>query len=295
MKSRSAEGPSVVVGLATRNRVDVLRKAIGSALHQSFAPLRVAVIDDASSDETPTLRYEFKSVSWERWEQGQGLVRARNQMMLTAAENYYVSLDDDSWFIQGDEIAIAVDFLERHRQVAAVAFDILSPDRPNQVSRGPQRSVAMFIGCGHLLRLSAVKELGGYAEFPGAYGAEEKDFCLRLIDAGYQIVKLDGVHVWHDKSSLARNIPLQHCSGVCNDLALTLRRVPILFLLPVLAWKVSSHIAFSVRAGLLRPCLQGFRNFIFAAADVWGTRRPVRLASMAQFRALTRSSREVPG
>jgi GT2 family glycosyltransferase len=257
--------------------------------------LRVAVIDDASSDETPTLRREFTSVSWERWDQGHGYVRARNQMMLTAPENYYVSLDDDSWFIKGDETAIAVNFLERHPQVAAIAFDILSPDRPDQVSRGAQRLVATFIGCGHLLRLSVVKELGGYTEFPGAYGVEEKDFCLRLIDAGYQIVKLDGVHVWHDKSSLARDIPRQHCSGVCNDLALTLRRVPILLLLPVLAWKVLSHIAFAFRSGLLRPCLQGFRNFIFAAADIWRARRPVRLASMLRFRALTRSSREVPG
>jgi GT2 family glycosyltransferase len=295
MRCKPSEGASVVVGLATHNRADVLRKAIGSALRQSFTPLRVAVIDDASSDDTSSLRHEFKSVSWERWEQGRGYVRARNQMMLTATENYYVSLDDDSWFIKGDEIAIAVDFLERHRQIAAVAFDILSPDRPNLISRGAQRLVATFIGCGHLLRLSAVKELGGYAEFPGAYGAEEKDLCLRLIDAGYQIVKLDGVHVWHDKSSLARDIPGQHRSGVCNDLAFTLRRVPIVFLFPAFAWKVSSHIAFAVKAGLLRPCLEGFRNFIFAAGDVWRTRRPVRLASIARFRALTRSSREIPG
>jgi GT2 family glycosyltransferase len=295
MKSDPVTGPSVVVGIATHNRADVLRKAIGSALHQSFTPLRIAVTDDASSDETPTLRHEFKSVSWERWEQGRGYVQARNQMMLTATEKYYVSLDDDSWFINGDEISIAVDFLERHPQVAAVAYDILSPDQPNQTSRGVERSVAMFIGCGHLLRLSTVKELGGYTELPGAYGAEEKDFCLQLIDEGYQIVKLDGVHVWHDKSSLARDISRQHCSGVCNDLAFTLRRVPTAILFPILAWKVSNHIAFSVRGGLLRPCLEGLRKFLFAAAKIWRTRRPVRLASMTRFRALTRSSPEFFG
>jgi glycosyltransferase involved in cell wall biosynthesis len=295
MTFHPAEGASVVVGIATYNRSDVLRKAIGSALLQSYAPLRVAVIDDASSDETPNLRSEFKSVSWERWEQCEGYVRARNTLMLNALEDYYVSLDDDSWFIQGDEIAIAVDFLERHPRTAAVAFDILSPDHPQQVPRGPRRSVAMFIGCGHVLRLSPVKELGGYTEFPGTYGAEEKDLCLRLIDSGYQIVKLDGVNVWHDKSSLARDIPSQHCSGVCNDLTLTLRRFPLAFLLPVLAWKVSSHIAFAVRTGLLRHCLKGFRNFVFAAADVWRSRCPVRLSSVARFSALTRAPRDVSG
>lgn len=293
MNPQSPVIASAVVGITTHNRAGELRKAIASALEQSHAPLRVAVIDDASSDETPELRDEFKTVSWERWEQKQGIVRARNKMMLTAAEDYYVSLDDDSWFIRGDEISIAVEFLEQHPETAAVAFDILSPDVPQPVVRGSRQSVAMFIGCGHVLRLSAVKALGGYAEFPGTYGAEEKDFCLRLIDAGYQIVKLEGVHVWHDKSSLARDIPRQHCSGVCNDLALTLRRVPLGFLLPSIAWKVSSHIAFALRNGLLRPCLYGFRDFAFAAVDIWSARRPVRLSSLAQFRTLTRSPREL--
>jgi GT2 family glycosyltransferase len=295
MNPRSAVNATVVVGIATHNRAGELRKAIVSALEQSHAPLRVAVIDDASSDETPALRDEFKTVLWERWEQAQGYVRARNEIMLTASEDYYVSLDDDSWFIRGDEIAIAVDFLERHPEAAAVAFDILSPDRPQPVLRGSRHSVAMFIGCGHVLRLSTVKALGGYTELPGVYGAEEKDFCLRLIDAGYQIVKFDGVHVWHAKSALARDIPRQHCSGVCNDLAVTLRRVPLGFLLPIIAWKVSNHIAFALRNGLLRSCLQGFLDFAFAAGDVWSARRPVRLSSLAQFRTLTRSPRELAG
>lgn len=295
MTPQSSANARVVVGIATHNRRDELRKAIASVFDQSYAPLRVTVIDDASSDGTATLRDEFKDVTWERWDHAHGCVRARNKMMLTAAEDYYVSLDDDSWFVRGDEIAIAVDFLERHPKVAAVAFDILSPDDPHQVSRGAQRSVAMFIGCGHVLRLSVIKELGGYAEFPGTYGAEEKDLCLRLIDNGYQIVKFDGVHVWHDKSSLERDIPRQHRSGVCNDLTLTLRRVPLEFLLPILVWKVASHIAFALRTGLLHPCLQGFRDFVFAAATVWRARRPVRLSSMLRFRALTRSPREITG
>ena len=162
--------------------------------------------------------------------------------------------------------AIAVDYLERHPQAAAVAFDILSPDRAQPVRREARRSVAMFIGCGHVLRLSVVKELGGYAEFPGSYGVEEKDLCLRLIDAGYQIVKFDGVHVWHDKSQMARDVPRQHASGVCNDLALTLRRVPLGLVFPLIAWKASRHLSFALTHGLLRPCLQGFQAFAFAAA-----------------------------
>ena len=91
-----------------------------------------------------------------------------------------------------------------------------------------------FVGCGHMVRLSAAREVGLYEANPGHYGVEEKDLCLRLLDAGYKIVKLFGVHVWHDKTEIGRTFPSQYASGVCNDLVLTYRRTP-LFLLPILS------------------------------------------------------------
>jgi glycosyltransferase involved in cell wall biosynthesis len=110
--------PTVVVGIATHNRAGLLRKAISSALDQSYRPLRIAIVDDGSSDHTPALRDEFAELSWERWEQAQGYVKARNQMMLSASEDYFVSLDDDAWFIDGNEIAIAIEFMECRPSVA---------------------------------------------------------------------------------------------------------------------------------------------------------------------------------
>jgi GT2 family glycosyltransferase len=284
---------SVIVGIATHNRAKDLRNAIASALNQSHRPLRVAVVDDASTDETPFLRQEFSGVSWERWERARGYVRARNHMMLSSRDEYYVSLDDDSRFLEGDEVSIAVGFLERHPSVAAIAYDVISPDRPQSAPRGPEAAVALFIGCGHVLRLSVVRELGGYSEFPGTYGVEEKDFCLRLIDAGYEIVKLEGVHVWHDKAASARNLERQHRSGVCNDLTLAILRAPLGLLLPTLAWKIYAHLAFAIRRGLLPACLQGLRDFAFAAASSWRNRRPVRHSSVARFRALSKTPRNL--
>ena len=295
MIPQSSANVRVVVGIPTRDRCDELRKAIASALDQSYSPLRIMVCDDASGDGTPKLRDEFKNVSWQRCEQAQGSVKARNKMMLTAVDDYYVSLDDDSWFITGDEIAVAVDYLERQPRVAAVAFDILAPDRPQPMPRGARHSVETFIGCGHILRLSTVKALGGYAEFSGSYGSEEKDLCLRLIDAGYEIVRMVGVHVWHQRTMTARDLADQHTSGVCNDLTFALRRVPLGLLLPVLGYKLVSQIAFSVRYGLVRPCIGGIVAFARASAKTWRTRKPVRWSSFWRYQALARAPREVAG
>lgn len=279
--------PSVVVGISTRDRAAILSKAIESAFAQSHRPLRVAVVDDASKDETPTLRGHYPEASWTRFETCQGHVRARNLMMLGAPEDYYVSLDDDAWFLENDEIALAVDYLEKHAAVAAVAYDILTPDQTHKRQRGRATAVATFIGCGHVLRLSAVKKLGGYAELPSPYGAEEKDLCLQLIDAGYDIVRLEGVHVWHDKTPLERDIPRQHRSGVCNDLSLALRRTPWAMLVPVLTWKTVRQLAFAVQHSLLRSSLQGFADFFRSVPEVWRHRRPVRAATLARYRSLS--------
>lgn len=277
-----------LVGIATFNRADLLPKAIASALDQRPTP-SVAVIDDCSTDGTDRIASGFPEVAWTRRSINQGHMSARNEMMAIEGYDYFVSLDDDAWFLNGDEIAVAVSHLEATASVAAVAFDILSPDRPDHRPRGPAVPAAVFIGCGHVVRLSAVRRVGGYEPTPGLYGAEEKDLCLRLMDAGYEVALLPGVHVWHDKTPIARELPRQHRSGVCNDLVMTLRRTPLALLPMALPAKVLQHIAFSARHGLLVAGLEGLALFGRSIPAVWRTRKPVRIATLRAFMGLSRA------
>jgi GT2 family glycosyltransferase len=282
------DSPIILVGIATRNRADLLTKAIASTLAQN-ATIKVAIVDDGSTDRTPKLKDDFPQMQWTRWDQTRGLIEARNYLMRSSSADYFVSLDDDAWFQSGDEISIAIEYLEKNRMVAAVAFDILSADRPKAVERTHPRAAAMFIGCGHVLRLSSAREVGYYETPPGLYGGEEKDMCLRLMDAGYGIDLLPGVHVWHDKSEIARHLPDQHRSGICNDLTMTLRRAPLVMLFPALAHKVSRHLGFSLRNGLLKPCLQGLQLFARSIKAVLHSRRPVKASTLRNFMRLSRT------
>jgi GT2 family glycosyltransferase len=284
------QAPSVCLGIITRNRADSLRKAIASALQQRRIKIDIVVVDDGSTDETTTLSTAFPNVTWTRRDQSAGYVARRNQLMERGDCKYYVSLDDDAWFVGEDEIAVAVDHLEQKGSVAAIAFDILSPDHPKQSARTQPERVATFIGCGHVLRMSALHEVGLYQPSPGAYGGEEKDLCLRLMDAGYEIARLPGVHVWHDKTQRGREIAAQHRSGVCNDLAMTLRRTPLAVLPLALVSKLYKHLIFSLRHGLLRACVQGITLFFRSAPQVWRSRRAVRLATLREFVRLARTS-----
>jgi GT2 family glycosyltransferase len=273
----------VLIGITTRNRARILPRAIESALEQDYQDKEIAVFDDASTDETDELRARFPQVRWYRAEEAQGIPKARNRLMSETDAELYFSLDDDAWFVKGDEISVGVELLKEQPQVAALAYDILSPDKPDECERAEAYRTHMYIGCGHLLRLSAARELGYYAPSPGFYGSEEKDLCVRLLDSGYEVMFLPGVHVWHDKAMLARSLPAQHRSGVCNDFVFAFRRCPFPLVLWCLPGKVVSHLKFAIGNGFIKPCLQGMFLFLTSLGSVASTREPVSPVAFREF------------
>lgn len=283
--SPSSPQPSIFAGITTRNRAHILPKALDSLRAAARPGLAVTVLDDASTDGTPALRTGYPEFNWLRHEAARGIIESRNELMRSATAEYFLCLDDDAWFVRGDELLLAVRHLEANPAVGGVAFDILSPDRPDPVERGVPRSTAMFIGCGHLLRLAAVRATGYYAATPGSYGSEEKDLCLRLADLGHAIHLLPGVHVWHDKAWSGRDWFPLHRSGVCNELVLTIRRCPLPDVLLVLPMKLLSFGWYWIRRPRFLPSgLTGLWDALRALPQTISTRRPVRRATFWQFR-----------
>lgn len=282
---------SVLIGITTKNRHEVLPNAIHSALAQQFSQLHVAVFDDNSSDNTPSLKEQFPTVHWETSTQTRGLVYGRNKLMREARTKYFCSLDDDAWFVTPDVICTAVNYLNKHNNVAAVAFDILSPDSADMRNRAKPFETANFIGCGHILRLSAVQEVGYYDTYPFLYGSEEKDLCIKFLDKGYQIMYMPGVHVWHDKINLARDEKGKYLSLVCNDLVFIYRRAPFIFLIPGLLLKISRHLKFSAsyKNGLLfLSGIKGIGKFLGQFFNL--QRMPISYVAFLKFYRLNKSA-----
>jgi glycosyltransferase involved in cell wall biosynthesis len=282
--------PKVVLGIVTRDRAALLPKAIDSAIAQNYTNYGICVLNDGSTDATSDLATRYPQVTFIDWPLSHGYVAARNYLMRNLAAGYFVSLDDDARFVKGDEVAVAIAFLEKNPDVAVVAFDILSPDRRTAQRRTEPRPAPTFIGCGHVMRLAAIRRIGGYAPAPGGYGGEEKDAALRLIDAGYKIMLLPGVHVWHGKTSVARDLFEQHRSGVCNDFAMTLRRTPFAILPAALGTKFYRHFRFARSHGLEKPFWEGLKLFVQSVPELWQSREPVRLSALQEYLKISRDS-----
>jgi len=274
----------VCVGIVTRGRAELAEKAVASALAQMPPPELVWVIEDGVVGQP----FEWKKggpVRITRWSEPKGFMAGRHQMMMEAEADVYVSLDDDAWFLDPHAMGAAVRVMEEDPRVAAVGFEILTPDLPEPSGKRGVEKAKMFIGCGHALRLKAVREAGGYEEMPGFYGGEEKDLCLRLMDRGWKVVKLNGATVWHEKTLTQRDWLAQRRAATLNDLTLILRRAPSRQLPIALLGNALNQILFSIRnPRFLGATLQGLADFAAKGFGLVEARRPVAAATWARWR-----------
>jgi glycosyltransferase involved in cell wall biosynthesis len=277
----------VLIGITSKNRAAILPKAITSALNQTYQNKEVWVFDDASIDDTAKLQESFPQVKWIISENPKGLVFARNLFMNTPGFDLFCSLDDDAWFINPDSLSEGVKVLEKDPTIGALGFDMLSPDYPNpKETEVYVKASNNFIGCGHIIRLIAAKEINFYTPNPGFYGTEEKDLSIRLVDKGYKVVFYKGVYVWHDKTPIARDLNKQHRSGVCNDLVFLYRRTPALFLWPTLILQIAKHLKFALtykHHNFIPACKQGVNDFLKWLVTKETDRKAVSMAGFIKF------------
>lgn len=222
--------------IATYNRGPELRIALTRLMNQTTPPMEIIVIDDGSTDGTGAMmRAEFPTVRYVRQPHNAGLILARNFGFVNTSGDCILSVDDDSWFEDPDGLARCVAYLEENPEVAAVACNIETRDGLVYFPKGAAPfDVPWYVGCGHLLRRSAVERVGLY--MPELYRqGEEKDRCLRLVGAGYRVVALPEVMVYHDKSEKGRKPGMERFYNHRNDLIREVARCPS----PLMAWRLA--------------------------------------------------------
>lgn len=90
--------PLVSAIITTKNRADLLPRALDSVLEQTYQNLEIIVVDDGSDDETSQIIEEYQrnhSIIAIRNEKSLGSNKARNQGIEKASGEFVAGLDDD--------------------------------------------------------------------------------------------------------------------------------------------------------------------------------------------------------
>ena len=73
-------------------------RAIKSVLTQTYTNIEVIIIDDGSTDETPSIIFAYPTVHY-YYQQNKGIAAARNNGIKNSSGKYLIFLDADDWLL----------------------------------------------------------------------------------------------------------------------------------------------------------------------------------------------------
>jgi GT2 family glycosyltransferase len=186
--------PKVTVLLAVHDGEPFVRRCVESVLGQSFADFEFLVIDDASTDATPSIlaSYDDPRLRVLRNYANQGQVPSLNRGLRDARGEYVARIDSDDW-CRSERLARQIALLDENPQVGLVGtwMDVVDVrDRPVARLRSTIGDFAEFVFHTLIMRVlishpsamyrrEAVLRGGGYDERTAP--AEDKDLWRRLL------------------------------------------------------------------------------------------------------------------
>ena len=228
----------VSVVILTWNSVHEIERCLGSLPKGLTTSHEVIVVDNGSHDQTVSLvRTQFPHVQIIENRHNCGVAPARNQGLRRACGEYILILDDDTivhpaaldQLVQlldsqpkvglcGPKLLDAEGQLSLSCRVFPTLFDKLGRRFPSSLTRRAAheaeladwphdtlRPVDYMIGACQLIRRRALDEVGLLDE-QIFYGPEDVDFCLRMYQAGWQVVYQPAAVVTHAERRIARSV-----------------------------------------------------------------------------------------
>lgn len=244
-------------------------------------PDEVLVHVDAGDDETmPMLEREFGGrVKWLVASETRGPGGGRNALAAIADGDLLVSLDDDSWPIDPDFFMRVLDLSSDHPQVAAFAAVIKLPADNAGGHRIRPGMVGCFENCGVVIRTSAFLATTCYLPLRYAYGMEEADVALQLIDRGWSIRRSPEIRVFHD-SELAHHASAEiNAAHITNIGLLGFLRYPAPWL-PLALFQVANRLRYSIITGRYAGIGSGLWEIPWTCWKFRSRRQPVKSATI---------------
>lgn len=264
--------------------LEMLRRLLNTA---KPAFCRVLVHVDAGDHQTAALlgKQHQGLVEWICATSSRGPGGGRNVLMEMAKTPWVVSFDDDSW-------PEGPDFFERlEQQITAnpragvLAFPInVRGQKPTHWPAEIQQA-SCFENCGCAIRREAFLQTEGFLPLRHAYGMEEADVSLQLLDKGWEILNVPDLWVYHDTGMEHHSSAPVNAAQITNTALLAFLRYPII-LWPLGMLQTINRVKYAISVGRFRGIATGLWDIPFACWKYRAARKPVKVETVKMARKL---------
>lgn len=202
--------PTISLVIPAYNRGHLIAETLDSALAQVPPFLEVIVVDDGSTDNTSTVLAAYAGRVQYFGGPNAGVQRARNRGV-AAARGTFVAFCDSDDLLESGYVSSMQAWLQDHPECNSIYSNFVTFDdnsvhadkfanAPPGFFDGAMRSGAFWYNIpdlyrrtlafqplfpsGNIVRRALYTEIGGYDPQFNGVGAEDYEFCLRLVEAG---------------------------------------------------------------------------------------------------------------
>ena len=279
--------------IPTYKRIDALQKSLERIKSCSPPPDEIIVHVDANDEETGEwLALNHPDVVLLNSDTPAGPGGGRNKLIRKSKCKFIASFDDDSWPTHDDFFAQAISLLVSLEQVSLVGCKIIEGDMVKSESAEPEGvlQASSFVGCGCVFRRDDVIKSGGYVPMKFAYGMEELDVALHMLEKKMTLAYSSQLEVFHDcdraaKHSLKKNNACQ----IANTALLPFLRYPFRYW-PYAFLQVCNRVKFCLSTGRFAGIISGLLQIPLKCWQYRTHRSPVSTTTIRRFLKLRRGA-----
>ncbi len=281
----------VAITIATRNRRADLEQTCGELRKLSPQPDEFWICADGCTDDTIAwVRQNAPHARLIEHRTSVHSIRSRDEMIRATACDIVVGIDDDSYPMAADFVThVRARFGARPR-CAVLSFPQRTDEFPATLAAtdfGPALQLGSYVNAASALRRSTYLELGGWPLI-FEHAADEPDYSLRCIDAGWEVLFDPAQPFRHHWSPRMRNEIGIHHRHSRNEQWTVLMRCPAPIWPFACIRRAAGQFAYAVKRGpawVVREPIWWIRA-LRGASRAWALRAPVSAAAYRRWRQL---------
>jgi GT2 family glycosyltransferase len=287
--------------ITTYNRKDAVLRLLDELNGIRSESTEIVVVDNASSDGTVgAIKDNLQEIEVVELPENKGAV-GRNEGLRIAKGDYIVTLDDDIFGLNEQDLLLIEELFERNSNAAAICFKVLDfysggvcnwchPYNIEEYQNQFFETTEITEGA-VAFRKNMLSNTGLYTEelFISHEGA---DLAARIINNGYEILYTPLIQVKHKYELTARKSWRRYYFDTRNDFWLVIRNYSFLFGFLHLCRRIPITFIYSLRDGYLYYWLKALMDVICELPVIFRQRNPI---SRKAERKLQRINRHKPG